>query len=137
MLQSRYVKSFFAKTVEFFAAVCYNIIKTDMEKEKMIVLTKDNFNSEVENHKGLIIIDLYADWCGPCKMLAPILAELEGEYTDVKFCKVNVDNEPELASMFKVTSIPMIAAVKDNTFLDMSVGYVPKASLKKLIDENR
>ena len=103
----------------------------------MTVLTKENFNSEVENHKGLIIIDLYADWCGPCKMLAPVIGELEGENPDVKFCKVNVDNEPELASMFKVTSIPMIAAVKDNTFLDMSVGYVPKASLQKLIDSNK
>ena len=103
----------------------------------MTVLTKDNFTAEVENHKGLIIIDLYADWCGPCKMLAPVLAELEGEYSDVKFCKVNVDNEPELAAMFKVSSIPMIAAVKDNTFLDMSIGYVPKATLVKLIENNK
>ncbi len=103
----------------------------------MTVLNKDNFSAEVENHKGLIIIDLYADWCGPCKMLAPVIAELEGEYADVKFCKVNVDNEPELAAMFKVSSIPMIAAVKDNTFLDMSIGYVPKATLAKLINDNK
>ena len=103
----------------------------------MTILNKDNFKSEVEEHKGLIIIDLYADWCGPCRMLAPTLAELEAEYTDVKFCKINVDNEPELAAAFKVTSIPMIAAVKDNTFLDMSVGFVPRASLETLIRENK
>ena len=130
----------FYKTVEFFIALCYNIDVNAFSNErnkKMTVLTKDNFSAEVENYKGLIIIDLYADWCGPCKMLAPVLAELEGEYADVKFCKVNVDNEPELAAMFKVSSIPMIAAVKDNTFLDMSIGYVPKASLAKLIESNK
>ncbi len=102
----------------------------------MTILTRDNFNSEVESHKGLIIIDLYADWCGPCKMLAPVIDELEEEYKSVKFCKVNVDNEREIAEMFRVQSIPMIAAVKDNTFLDMSVGYVPKERLEKLIKDN-
>ena len=103
----------------------------------MTVLTKDNFKGEVEEYKGLIIIDLYADWCAPCRMLAPVIEELEKEHTDVKFCKINVDNEPELAQMFKVSSIPMIAAVKDNTFLDMSVGFVPKASLEALINNNK
>ena len=103
----------------------------------MTVLNKDNFKKEVEEYKGLIIIDLYADWCAPCRMLSPVIEELESENTDVKFCKINVDQEPELARMFKVSSIPMIAAVKDNTFLDMSVGYVPKASLEGLINDNK
>ena len=102
----------------------------------MTVITKDNFKSEVEEFGGLAVIDLYADWCGPCRMLAPVLAELEGEYPEVKFCKINVDNEPELARAFKVTNIPMVAFVKDNTFLDFSVGYVPKEKLKGLIEEN-
>ena len=103
----------------------------------MTVLNKDNFKNEVEEYKGLIIIDLYADWCAPCRMLSPVIEELESENTDVKFCKINVDQEPELARMFKVSSIPMIAAVKDNTFLDMSVGYVPKATLEGLIKDNK
>ena len=103
----------------------------------MLVVTKDNFKTEVEEHSGLVVIDLYADWCGPCRMLAPVLAELEGEYPDVKFCKINVDNDPELAKAFNVTSIPMVAFVKDNTFADMSIGYVPKENLKKLIEENK
>ena len=103
----------------------------------MKVLTKDNFKSEIEGYKGLAVIDLYADWCGPCKMLAPILAELEGEYPDIKFCKVNVDNEREIASLFKVQSIPLVAIVKDNTYVDMSVGYVPKEKLAALIEEYR
>ncbi len=102
----------------------------------MTVLTKDNFKSEVEDYKGLVVIDLYADWCGPCKMLAPVIAELESEYSAVKFCKVNVDSEREIAEMFRVESIPMVAFVKDNTFLDMSVGYVPKDKLEALIKNN-
>ena len=82
-----------------------------------------------------MVIDLYADWCGPCRMLAPVLDELEEEYADVKFCKINVDNDPELAKAFNVSSIPMVAFVKDNTFADMSLGFVPKANLVKLIEE--
>ena len=103
----------------------------------MTVLTKDNFKFEVEEYNGLVVIDLYADWCGPCKMLAPVIHELESEYTDVKFCKVNVDEEGELADAFKVTSIPMVAFVKNNTFVDVSVGYVPKEKLAKLIEEHK
>jgi len=101
----------------------------------MIDITHNSFSAEVEAHPGLVVLDLYADWCGPCRMLKPILAELEEEYPEVKFCKINVDNEPELAAMFRVESIPMIALVKDNTFLDFSVGYVPKENLVKLIEE--
>ena len=103
----------------------------------MIIVTKDNFQSEVENSDKLVLIDLYADWCGPCRMLSPVLAELEGEYPDVKFCKINVDNDPELARAFNVTSIPMVALVKNNTFVDMSVGFVPKENIIKLIEENK
>lgn len=103
----------------------------------MLQITKDNFKAEVEEHEGLVVIDLYADWCGPCRMLAPILASLENEYTDVKFCKINVDDEPELAKSFNVSSIPMVAFVKDNTFADLSVGLVPKDKLKAMIESNK
>ncbi len=101
----------------------------------MLELTKDIFNETLENTKSLIVIDLYATWCAPCRMLAPILDELESEYSDLKFFKVNVDNEPEIAGMFRVESIPMVAFVKDNTFLDFSLGFVPKEDLKRLIEE--
>ncbi len=103
----------------------------------MTNLTKDNFNSEVENYKGLVIIDIWATWCGPCRMIAPILDEVAKEMPDVKFCKINVDEEPELARMFKVESIPMIAAVKDNTFVDVSVGYIPKDALVAFVNRNK
>ena len=103
----------------------------------MLKLTKDNFVNEVENFDGTVVIDLYADWCGPCKMLSPVLDALEAEYPDVKFCKVNVDDERELAMKFNVQSIPFVAIVKKNTFVDMSVGYVPKEKLARLIEEYR
>ena len=101
----------------------------------MTVVTKDNFKEEIEEYKGLAVIDLWAPWCGPCRMLSPVLDELEAEYPTVKFCKVNVDEEEELARAFGVSSIPMLAFVKDNVFTDVSVGYVPKANIVKLIEQ--
>ncbi|MBQ8880315.1 MAG: thioredoxin [Clostridia bacterium] len=101
----------------------------------MIKLTQSSFKAEVEECSSLVVIDIYADWCGPCKMLAPIISELESENPDVKFAKINVDEERELAMQFKVQSIPMVAFVKDNTLLDVSVGYVPKDKLSRMIGE--
>ena len=103
----------------------------------MLNITKENFAEEVEKCDRLAVIDLYADWCGPCRLLTPVMEELEREYPDVKFCKINVDEQPELTALFKTESIPYIALVKDNTFLDFSVGYVPKATLVRLIEENK
>lgn len=103
----------------------------------MIELTRASFDTEVEQHQGLTVIDLYADWCGPCRMLAPVLDELEGANPDVKFCRVNVDREPELAAMFHVESIPTVALVRDAVFQDMSVGLVSQQTLQQLIDQYR
>ena len=103
----------------------------------MTNLTSENFKREVEEHKCLVVIDIWASWCGPCMMLAPVIDELEAEYPDVKFCKINVDEERELALSFKVESIPTVAFVKDNTFIDVSVGFVPKAKLAAMIEEHR
>ncbi len=102
----------------------------------MIILTKNNFTEQIEECDTLCVIDLYADWCYPCKMLAPTLDSLEAEYEGVKFAKINVDEQPELASLFRVESIPMIAFVKDNVFLDFTVGVVPKETLVSKIKEN-
>ena len=97
----------------------------------------NEFEKEVLAAEGKVLVDFYADWCGPCRMLAPVIHELEAEYPDVKFCKINVDSERELASAFKVTSIPMVAFVKDDTFVDVSVGYVAKEKLAAIIEEHK
>jgi thioredoxin 1 len=99
----------------------------------MLKLNLKNFSEEVELYQGVAVIDLYADWCGPCKMLAPIMEELEAEFTEVKFCKINVDEERALAEMFGVRSIPLIAIVKDNTFVDGIEGLVPKEQIAELL----
>lgn len=116
----------------------YFYVKINKKGDKrMLNLTSANFKAEVEEYKGLIVIDLWATWCGPCRMIAPLLDEIEKEMPDVKFCKINVDEEPQLTRLFKVESIPTVAIVKDNTFLDMSVGYVQKDKLVKLISDYR
>lgn len=103
----------------------------------MIYLTKENFNEEIEKYEGLAVIDLFATWCGPCRLIAPHLDSLEKEMPEVKFCKINVDEEPELTRAFKVESIPTIALVKDNTFIDVLVGYVTKDKLFEFINQYR
>ena len=103
----------------------------------MINLNLNNFKEEVEEYSGLAVIDLWATWCGPCRMIAPVLDEIEKEMPDVKFCKINVDEEPELTRLFKVQSIPTVALVKNNTLVDISVGLVPKDKLVKLINDNK
>ena len=102
----------------------------------MIQITKENFNTEVENSDKPCLVDLYADWCGPCKMLSPVLERIEGEYPSVKFCKINIDSESELAELFRVSSIPMLAIVSGGVFVDFSVGLVPEATVRRLIEEN-
>ena len=97
----------------------------------------DNFESVVKSSEKPVLLDFFANWCGPCRMISPIIEEIAAEHPEYVVGKINVDEEPELASAFKVESIPMLAFVKDNTFLDMSVGYVPKSTLEKLIEEYR
>jgi len=100
----------------------------------VIILTDDNFKCEIEEYKGTALIDLYADWCGPCKMLAPVIEALEGEFPTMKFCKANVDATPGLVKLFKVESIPLVAIVKDNIYVDFSLGYVEADKLRELIE---
>ncbi len=102
----------------------------------MINLTKDNFDKVLAECDDLILVDLWAEWCGPCRMLAPVLDELEDKYENVKFAKINVDEERELAELFHVTSIPMLALVKDNVFLDFSVGFMPMPEVEAFINEH-
>ena len=98
-----------------------------------IILTKDNFENEVMKAEMPVLIDFWATWCGPCKMIAPIIKEIADERDDIKVCKVNVDDEPELAAAFNISSIPTLAVVKDGKIVNTSVGYKPKEEILELI----
>ncbi|WP_418965087.1 thioredoxin [Cetobacterium sp.] len=95
---------------------------------KVLSLNNSNFKSEVIESKGLVLVDFWADWCGPCKMLAPILEELSGE-TAAKICKVNVDESGDLAGDYGIRSIPTMIIFKDGVKVDQIVGLRQKSEL--------
>ncbi len=101
----------------------------------VVKLTNDNFEIEAVKSDKPVFIDFYADWCGPCKMVAPIVEEIADERDDVKICKVNVDDAPEIAAMFGVQSIPTLIVMKDGKVAAATMGAMPKAQLTKFIDE--
>lgn len=94
----------------------------------VLSLNNSNFKSEVIESKGLVLVDFWADWCGPCKMLAPILEELSGE-TEAKICKVNVDESGDLAGNYGIRSIPTMIIFKDGVKVDQIVGLRQKSEL--------
>lgn len=99
-----------------------------------INITKDNFEAEVMQADQPVLIDFWAEWCGPCKMLSPIISEIAGEYAGrIKVGKVNVDEEPDLAYSFRVSSIPSVFVVKNGTITNMAVGYRPKEQLVAML----
>lgn len=98
--------------------------------------TKKNFEDEVLNSKLPVLIDFMADWCGPCKMMAPMIDEFAKEYDgELKVGKINVDEEPEIAQKYGVMSIPMFAFIKDGELVDSAVGSQTKAKLQSMIDK--
>lgn len=89
-------------------------------------VNKNNFQKEVLDHKGLVLVDFFAEWCGPCKMTGPIIDELSNELTDIKIVKVNVDESQELASSYQVFSIPTFMIFKDGQVAHQFVGAMGK-----------
>ena len=97
-------------------------------------ITKENFEELVIRSNKTVLLDFWAPWCGPCRMVAPIVEEIAGEREDLLLGKVNVDEEMELAMQFGVSSIPTLVVMKDGKAVAQAVGYRPKADIEKLLD---
>ena len=96
-------------------------------------LTEEMYQKEVMETDKKVVIDFWADWCGPCKMMAPVVETVANENPDVKVFKVNVDDEPRLADAFSISSIPTIVVIKDREIIGSVVGYQPKTEIEKLL----
>ena len=100
-----------------------------------LIITKDNFENEVMKSTIPVLIDFWAAWCAPCRAVAPVIDEIANEVSDVKICKVNVDEEPEIAAAFRVSSIPTLAVVKDGKVTNQAAGVKPKATILQMINK--
>ncbi len=98
-----------------------------------VKINKDNYHQEVMNSEKPVLLDFWAPWCGPCRMLGPVVDEIARERSDIKVCKVNVDEEQELASQFGVMSIPMLLVMKDGKIVNKAVGARPKERILELL----
>lgn len=99
----------------------------------ILTITKDNFSDEVLHSDQIVLIDFWASWCGPCRMLSPVVDEIASEYPEIKVGKVNVDEEPELARQFGVMSIPTLITVKNGVVEKQAIGVQPKSTILDMI----
>lgn len=99
----------------------------------VIKVNKESFETEVLKAEGKVLVDFFADWCGPCKMLSPIVDEVAEENTDIKVCKINVDDEPEISMRYNVMSIPTLVVIENGEEVNKSVGLVSKDEILNLV----
>ena len=101
-----------------------------------VMINENNFREEIESTKGLVLLDFYATWCGPCKMLAPVLDAIGEEFENVKICKSDVDEAPALAGKFNVQSIPTVVLFKDGEVVDNFIGYRAKEQIVPMLEKH-
>lgn len=99
----------------------------------VIKINQGNFQNEVIRSGKPVLLDFYADWCGPCRMVSPIVEEIAEERTDIKVGKINVDEESELAEQFGISGIPALVVIKDGRIVDQAVGARPKAQILAML----
>lgn len=97
----------------------------------------EEYKNEIVNSDKLVLIDFFATWCGPCKMLSPIIEQVAAEHSDLEVVKVDVDKVPELAVSYNVMSIPTLVFIKGGNLVKQSVGFASKAEIEKMIEECR
>ena len=100
---------------------------------KVLLINKDNFHKEVLNSEKPVLLDFFASWCGPCRMVGPILDEIAEEREDIKVCKVDIDEQPELASRYRVMSVPTLMVLKDGNIVEQSIGAKPKHQILAMV----
>ena len=99
----------------------------------VININKNNFQDEVMHSDKPVLLDFWASWCGPCRMVSPIVDEIAAERSDIKVCKINVDEQPELAARFGVMSIPTLVVMKNGKVINQAVGARPKAQILAML----
>ena len=100
---------------------------------KVLHINKDNFHQEVLNSDKPVLLDFFANWCGPCRMVGPILDEIAEEREDIKVCKVNIDEQPELAHRYRIMTIPTLMVLRDGNIVEQSVGAKPKHQILAMV----
>ena len=100
---------------------------------KVLHINKDNFHKEVLSSEKPVLLDFFASWCGPCRMVGPILDEIAKEREDIKVCKVDIDEQPELASRYRIMSVPTLMVLKDGNIVEQSVGARPKHQILAMV----
>ena len=100
---------------------------------KVLHINKDNFHKEVLNSDKPVLLDFFASWCGPCRMVGPILDEIAEEREDIKVCKVNIDEQPELAHRYRIMTIPTLMVLKNGQITEQSVGAKPKHQILAMV----
>lgn len=101
----------------------------------VITITKENFENEVKNSNKPMLLDFWADWCGPCRMIAPTVHEIADEAVNFKVGKVNVDEQPELARAFGIMNIPTLVVVKDGKVVNKASGVRPKDAILSMVNQ--